>query len=95
MGQKVGGELARQAAIKACGGWEYIKSTSDISFNSLDNMAVYIYAKYSNYAHYSEALKATMGHISRPDGTILSSYTPRAVKTSRRRGKITEPGSAK
>ena len=58
LGEKAGKAVGRQLAIKASGGWEYIKETSDLSFNSCDDLAVYLYAKYSRHAHYQDALKA-------------------------------------
>jgi len=59
IGRKIGEEAGRKIAIKASGGMEYIKSTSDLSFNEVDNLAVYLYAKYSYNEHYDGALKAT------------------------------------
>lgn len=61
LGRKVGEAVARKAAISASGGMEYIKNTSDLSFNSVDNLAVFLYAKYSSNEHYSGAFKATCG----------------------------------
>jgi len=59
VGSAVGNKIGRSIAIKASGGWDYIKKTSDLSFNSLDNMSVYLYCNHSSHAHYSQALKAT------------------------------------
>ena len=59
LGSKVGEAAGRAIAIEACGGWDYIKKTSDLSFNSVDKLAVYLYAKYSTNEHYSQVLKAT------------------------------------
>ncbi|MFQ5647056.1 MAG: hypothetical protein ACE5GM_09010 [bacterium] len=55
---RVGDEIGRDLAIKAIGGWEYIREKSDLSFNSLDNMIVYLYIKYSRTDHYQGALDA-------------------------------------
>lgn len=60
LGQKVGEEAGRKIAIEASGGEEYIRQTSDISFTSLTDMAVYIYAKHSTHEHYADALSAAM-----------------------------------
>jgi hypothetical protein len=60
VGSAVGAEVGRQAAIKSCGGWNFIRSTSDMSFDSRGDMAVYLYATYAGKnEHYSEAITAT------------------------------------
>jgi hypothetical protein len=59
IGSKVGECAGRAIAIKSCGGWEQIKKTSDLSFNDLDKMSVYLYVEHSDHEHYDEALKAT------------------------------------
>ena len=59
LGQAVGDKVGREVAIKASGGWKFIKKTSDLSFNSVDNMCVYLYVKYSTNEHYQKVLKAT------------------------------------
>ncbi|MBF0127374.1 MAG: hypothetical protein HQM02_09210, partial [Magnetococcales bacterium] len=38
----------------------YIKETSDLSFNSLPDLSLYIYSKFGTTEHYADALKATM-----------------------------------
>lgn len=60
MGDVVGESVGREIAIKAIGGSDFIKSKSDISFNSLEEMAVYLYVKYSSHEHYKDALDAVM-----------------------------------
>jgi hypothetical protein len=60
LGDAAGSAAGRAIALSAIGGEEYIKSTSDISFNSLDDLAVYIYAKNSAHPAYADALDATM-----------------------------------
>lgn len=60
LGQKAGEELGRKAAIEASGGWESIKGSSDLSFNNLQDMAIWMYANHSSHSHYQEALDATM-----------------------------------
>lgn len=59
LGKKAGNALGRAAAIKAIGGEEFIKSTSDLSFNSLQEMSVYLYANYSSNPEYQKILDAT------------------------------------
>ncbi|MFK5986570.1 MAG: hypothetical protein QM479_14265 [Pseudomonadota bacterium] len=60
IGKYAGEQIGRQIAISASGGMEYITSSSDLSFNSLDKLSVYLYAKFSTHAHYQDALAATM-----------------------------------
>jgi len=55
----VGEAAGRAIAIEASGGWDFIRSTSDLSFNSIDDMAVYLYVTHSSHEHYNDALKAT------------------------------------
>lgn len=60
LGKQVGEAVGRKIAIGAAGGEQFIRESSDISFNSIDDMAVYMYVKYSTSEHYNDALKATM-----------------------------------
>lgn len=55
-GKKAGGAIGLQAA----GGMEHVRATSDMSFNSLRDMSVYLYAMHSNHEHYQKALEITM-----------------------------------
>jgi hypothetical protein len=59
LGSKVGEAAGRAIAIEASGGWDYIKNTSDLSFNSPDDMAVFLYVTHSSHEHYKDALAAT------------------------------------
>ena len=60
LGQKMGESMGREIAIKSAGGWELIKKSSDISFNTVDELSVWMFAKYSSNEHYAEVLAATM-----------------------------------
>lgn len=59
LGSYAGEAAGRAIAIEASGGWDYIKSTSDLSFNSADDMAVFLYVQHSSHEHYKNALSAT------------------------------------
>lgn len=59
-GEAAGEMVGRKIAIEMAGGMEYIKETSDSSFNTINDMALYLYANHSNHKHYQEALSATM-----------------------------------
>ena len=43
-------------AVAAVGGPEFIKSSSDLSFNTLEDYAVYLHVKHANHAEFSKAL---------------------------------------
>lgn len=59
LGNAVGESVGRKVAIEYSGGEEYIKSTSDLSFNSIDNLAVYLYARHSSHKDYNKVFKLT------------------------------------
>lgn len=59
-GAAIGEAIGRQAAIEASGGWDHIRATSDISFNSLENMARYLRLKQGNDENFKEVFKATL-----------------------------------
>lgn len=58
LGSKVGDAAGRAIAIQACGGMDYIKSSSDLSFNSADDLVVWLYATKSTNEHYQQVFKA-------------------------------------
>jgi len=57
-GAELGEAAGRAIAIKASGGWDYIKETSDQSFNSIDDLKVWMYVTYSKNEHYEQVLKS-------------------------------------
>jgi hypothetical protein len=59
IGQAVGESAGRAVALKMVGGEEFIRANSDMSFNSVDELAVYMYVKNSSHKDYAEALKLT------------------------------------
>lgn len=61
IGEKAGKAIGREIAVKSAGGWDSIKQSSDLSFNSVDDLAVWMYAKYSENEHYAQVLEATQG----------------------------------
>lgn len=61
LGAQLGAAMGRKIAIESSGGWEYIKETSDLSFNSLEDMSVWLYATKSTNEHYDQVFKATCG----------------------------------
>lgn len=61
LGNAAGKAAGREIAINAAGGWEFIKESSDLSFDSLEALARYIYVNNSTHPQYAEVLKATYG----------------------------------
>ena len=59
LGERVGDAAGRKIAIEASGGWEYIKESSDLSFNTVEDLAVYMYAHHSAHPDYQQVLEAT------------------------------------
>lgn len=51
--------LARSMAMKSIGGEAFLKSSSDLSFNTLPDMAQYMYAFHSGHPEYARIVKAT------------------------------------
>jgi hypothetical protein len=58
LGEAVGNKIGREIALKAAGGEEVVKNTSDISFNNPQDLCVYAYIKYSSNPHYQDAMSA-------------------------------------
>jgi hypothetical protein len=61
LGEKVGNKIGKEIAIKCAGGMDFICNSSDLSFNTPDDMAIYLYVKHSSHEHYQDALKASFG----------------------------------
>lgn len=60
LGQAAGESLGREVALEAAGGEEVIRDTSDVSFNSLQELAVWMYVNHSSHPHYQDALDSAM-----------------------------------
>jgi len=59
LGSMAGKQIGRSIALKAIGGEQYLKNSSDLSFNNTRDMSIYIYAKYSSKSDYPKILEAT------------------------------------
>ncbi len=81
IGQSVGESVGRQLALKMVGGEEFIKANSDMSFNSVNELAVYMYAKNSSHKDYAAVLDLTQKVY--PD--LKTAYLPAIVAASRKR----------
>lgn len=60
IGDWAGNAIGKKIAIESVGGMEFIKSKSDLSFASAEDLSLYLYVEYFNGAHYAEAVKAAM-----------------------------------
>lgn len=80
LGEAAGNSAGRAIALSAIGGEEFIKKSSDLSFNNLDDLSVFMYVNYSTNEHYTGALKATMEIY--PD--LKKSYHAALQKAARR-----------
>ena len=60
LGSYAGEEMGRMVALEMAGGEEFVIESSDVSFDTLEDMSVYLYVKHSNHEHYQSALDATM-----------------------------------
>lgn len=58
-GAVIGEVAGKGLAIEAMGGWETIKAESDLSFNSMRDMAIYLHANNAGHRDYQRVLQAT------------------------------------
>lgn len=59
LGKNIGAKVGRDQALKSAGGMEFIRETSDLSFNRWEDLAAYMYVNYSSNEDYSDVLSAT------------------------------------
>jgi len=78
LGDWAGKAIGRRIAIESAGGMDFIKKTSDLSFNTTQDLALYLYVEYFNGDHYAEAVKAAMELY--PD--LKAQYVPTLVAAS-------------
>jgi hypothetical protein len=57
-GKSVGEAAGREIAIKTAGGWDFIKANSDLSFNSLRDMAGWMKATHGASPHYAAVVSS-------------------------------------
>ena len=79
LGQAVGEKAGRAIALKMVGGEEFIRANSDLSFNSVNELAVYMYATNSSHKDYAQALKLTQEIY--PE--LKQAYFPAIITASR------------
>ncbi len=60
IGDEVGKSIGKKACVEAAGGMEYIRESSDLSFDNVDDLAVYMYVNHGKDADYERVLRITM-----------------------------------
>jgi len=56
VGDMVGEKIGHEVAMSAIGGEEFVKSTSDQSFEKVEDLAVFLYARHASHRDYKEVL---------------------------------------
>ena len=56
LGDRAGRTLGRAAAIELVGGMDYMRSTTDMSFDNVSDLIVYIWVYYEDHPSYSEVV---------------------------------------
>lgn len=56
LGQKVGDSVGRKIAMESMGGEEAIIAGSDLSFDNVNDLAVYLYVEHSDHPDYAEVV---------------------------------------
>lgn len=59
IGQQIGEKAGRAIALEMVGGEEFIRANSDLSFDNVDDLAIYMYAKNSGHKDYPAVLDLT------------------------------------
>ncbi|ROH86013.1 hypothetical protein ED208_16455 [Stagnimonas aquatica] len=60
IGKKVGQAIGKQAVLQMMGGWEAIRASSEISFASSSDMALYLKTQNSSHPQYREVLDSAV-----------------------------------
>jgi len=81
LGESAGKSMARKIALDAIGGEAFLKSSSDLSFNSLQDLAVYMYVNHSEHPEYAKILRSTIAIY--PD---LEAAYPTALAAAPKKG---------
>lgn len=58
LGNKLGAEAGRKIALNAAGGDAYMRETSDLSFNDINEMAGWLVQTHAGHAKFAEIMKA-------------------------------------
>lgn len=57
---KAKGKARETGAVLAIGGWDFIRENTELSFDSLDDLSVYMHSEFNGEADYEQALAAAM-----------------------------------
>lgn len=79
LGQRLGETAGRAIALQMVGGEEFIRANSDMSFNTIQDLAVYMYAKNSSHKDFADVLQLTQEIY--PE--LKTAYYPALVSASR------------
>ena len=74
LGNSAGKALGRSVAMNSIGGEAFLKESSDLSFNSLEDMAAYMYAHHSAHPEYKAIVGATNGIYPDFQAVYLAKY---------------------
>lgn len=58
LGSKAGKAVGGNTALEASGGWDFIRSSSDLSFNSMSDMAQWLATTHRNKSNFVDVIKA-------------------------------------
>ncbi|WP_300523419.1 PDZ domain-containing protein [Alcanivorax sp.] len=58
LGSKAGKAVGGNTALEASGGWDFIRSSSDLSFNSMNDMARWLATTHSDKSNFVDVIKA-------------------------------------
>lgn len=78
LGATVGRTIGREIALRGAGGWEFIKESSDLSFDSLDDMARYLVATNASHPQFAKVLTATYGIYPELEQSIAAAIRERS-----------------
>ena len=73
-------------AILAIGGWDFIKETTTLSFNRLDDYSIYLHSEYNGLPGYEQALAAAMAIYPKLE-TSHKRYIDKAYKKARKQAR--------
>jgi hypothetical protein len=56
LGDSVGRSIGRSAAIEMVGGMDFMRSTTDMSFDEINDLIIYTWVKYENHPSYPKVI---------------------------------------
>lgn len=80
-------------AIAAIGGWDFIKESSSLSFDRLDDYSIYLHQEYNGLPGYEQALAAAMAIYPKLEKSYKS-YVDKAYQNARKKARQLEKAQA-